>query len=71
MSASLALAHEMGHAKQKLTDYDGLGIYGIFIREQLNLSKTENPICKELGEPIRLNYLDGIELVKTGNSIAW
>lgn len=59
-SAALGLVHEMGHAEQDLNqvylnpDYDGALI------EKENLEKNEIPIAIQLGEPVRLNYFDGI-----------
>lgn len=59
-SAALGLVNEMGHAEQDLNqvylnpDYDGALI------EKENLEKNEIPIAIQLGEPVRLNYFDGI-----------
>ena len=65
-SAALALAHELGHAKQWLDDKAGyLKEYkkalaedrGALLRiENANVTMHEIPIAKELGEPWRPDY---------------
>ena len=70
-SASLALAHEMGHAAQYLDgDLDGF-LKNPELRstvEAANLKKYETPIAKQLGEPTRTVYTDGKRMHRMNNS---
>jgi len=75
MSASLCLAHEMGHAAQHL---DGVIVNGakytkkqILEIEESNLRMYEIPIAKELGEFARRNYGDASGWYKMANPIQW
>ena len=66
-SAALGLAHEMGHAAQDL-DCDFFLLLASNKAEPLNLETYEMPIAKELGEPIRTDYLGTIGFMNMENS---
>lgn len=66
-SAALGLAHEMGHAAQDL-DCDFFLLLASKKAEPLNLETYEMPIAKELGEPIRTDYLATIGFMNMKNS---
>ena len=63
-SAALGLAHEMGHAAQKLDgtmdSMQDAMIQYVDLVEANNLDTYENPIARELGEPLRRSYKDCI-----------
>lgn len=65
-SAALGLAHEMGHAAQ---DLSGLLDGNRDEIESLNLEMYENPIAKELGEPMRSSINDTRGTMDMVNSI--
>jgi hypothetical protein len=58
MRPTVLLFHELGHASQWLTRrgwFDGASLDQI---ERDNLVRHEQPLCRALGEPIRMHYLD-------------
>ena len=68
-SAALGLAHEMGHAAQDITGViNNLHLTRDRI-EAMNLQEYETPIARELGEPTRNKYSDGIGTRDMQNSI--
>lgn len=67
-SPALGLAHELGHAQQDLSGaLKGKPTVQI---EAENLSDTENPIARELGEPQRRNYYDAAGVVRTEGPVS-
>ena len=73
MSAAICLAHEMGHAALHLDGKvtpSALKISSFYksLNEWLVLKKYENRIGRELGEPIRKKYADGLYKTRMNNS---
>jgi len=71
-SAALGLAHEMGHAFQRLElGMMGFHNWAVTAREADNLSRFETPIAMELGEFTRRNFDDASRTLRMDNSTDW